>query len=207
MFDTDTDTETRHTVGTRLWGGTGGWDYDTEGNFQFGEFGTRDIRAWTLASNTGYTLHQIWGKPRLGLQADAASGGGPTGTLRTFDPLFPKNAYFTEASINWPTNFIDVYPSVTIQPTYNFAVMGGVDVLWRYSTLDAFYTPPGIPVVLGSADNQRFLGEQYYLHAEWYPTPHLDVVAAYVHFQAEAFLKAAGGKNTDYIGVWSAYRF
>jgi hypothetical protein len=34
------------------------------------------------------------------LQADAASGGGATGPLKSFDPLFPKNAYFTEASIN-----------------------------------------------------------------------------------------------------------
>jgi len=31
---------------------------------------------------------------RLGLQADAASGGGATGPLKSFDPLFPKNAYF-----------------------------------------------------------------------------------------------------------------
>src|SRR5438552_18513395 len=89
---------------------------------------------------------------RLGLQADAASGGGATGPLKSFDPLFPKNAHFTEALINWPTNFIDVHPSVTIQPTYNFAVTAGMDVLWRYSTLDAFCTPPGIPVVLGSAN-------------------------------------------------------
>lgn len=126
-FDTDTASEERHTLGTRLWGGTGGWDYDTEGAFQFGEFGSRDIRAWTLSSDTGYTLQNVWAKPRLGLAADAASGGGPTGPLKSFDPLFPKFAYFTEAAINAPINFIDVYPSVTIQPTYNFAVMGGVD--------------------------------------------------------------------------------
>ena len=79
----------------------------------FGQFESRDIRAWTLASNTGYTLQHVWGQPRFGLQADAASGGGASGPLKSFDPLFPKNAYFTEASINWPTNFIDVYPSVT----------------------------------------------------------------------------------------------
>jgi hypothetical protein len=92
---------------------------------------------------------------------------GSTGPLRSFDPLFPKNAYFIEASINCPSNFIDVYPSVTIQPKFNFAVTAGVDVLWRYSTLDAFYRPPGIPVVLGSANNKRFLGAQSDLHAEW----------------------------------------
>jgi hypothetical protein len=115
-----------------------------------------------LASNTGYTLQGVWGQPRLGLQADTASGGGAVGPLRSFDPLFPKNAYFTEASINSLINFIDVFPSVTVQPTFNFAVTAGVDVLWRYSTLDAFYTPP----------------------------------------QTGGFLKAAGGKNTDFVGVW-----
>lgn len=160
-----------------------------------------------MASNTGYTLQHVWAQPRLGLQADAASGGGASGQLKSFDPLFPKNAYFTEASINWPSNFIDVFPSVTIQPTYNFAVMAGMDVHWRYSTLDAFYTPPGIPVVLGSANNKRFLGAQSNLHLEWYPTPHLDIVAVWVHWQTAGFLTAAGGKNTDYIGMWGAYRF
>jgi hypothetical protein len=206
-FDTSTAGETRQSLGTRLWGGRGAWDYDTEGVFQFGQFGSRDIRAWTLASNTGYTLQGVWGQPRLGFQADTASGGGATGPLKSFDPLFPKNAYFTEASITWPANFIDVYPSVTIQPTFNFAVTAGADVLWRYSTLDAFYTPPGIPVVLGSANNKRFLGAVSNLHAEWQVTPHLNINAVYVHFQTEGFLKAAGGKNTDFVGVWGAYRF
>jgi hypothetical protein len=64
-----------------------------------------------LASNTGCTFQDVWGQPRLGLQADTASGGGASGSLKSFDPLFPKSAYFTEASINWPANFIDVFPS------------------------------------------------------------------------------------------------
>jgi hypothetical protein len=46
-FNTSTAGETRQSLGTRLWGGTGAWDYDTEGVFQFGEFGSRDIRVWT----------------------------------------------------------------------------------------------------------------------------------------------------------------
>ena len=34
----------------------------------------------------------------------------------SFDPLFPKNAYSTEASINAPINFIAAFPSVTLRP-------------------------------------------------------------------------------------------
>jgi len=151
------------------------------------EVSARDIRAWTVASNTGYTIGSLWGQPRLGLQADAASGGGPGGTLKDFYPLFPKFAYFTEASINAPINVIDAFPSITIQPTRDFAVTAGVDILWRYSTRDGFYQPPGVPLVPSSANTNRFLGEQYNLHAEWQATAHINVNAVYVHFTPAGF--------------------
>jgi hypothetical protein len=61
--------------------------------------------------------------------------------------------------------------------------------------------------VPGSADNKRFLGAQSNLHAEWQATPHRNINAVYVHFQTAGFLAAAGGKNTDFVGVWAAYFF
>src|SRR5215468_10964569 len=206
-YDSGVADETRHTVGARFWGRAEAWDYDIEGAFQFGGFGSRNIRAWTVASNTGYTLASLWGEPRLGLQADVASGGGPGGTLKTFYPLFPKFAYFTEASINAPMNFIDVFPSVTVQPLKNFAFKVGVDVLWRYSTKDAFYQPPGVPLVPGSANKKRFLGAQSNLQAEWQATVHISVNAAYVHVLTAGFLEAAGAKDINFLGVWSSYKF
>ncbi len=206
-FDSGAANETRHTLGTRLWGRAEAWDYDTEGVFQFGDFGARDIRAWTVASNTGYTIAELWGQPRLGLQADVASGGGPGGTLKSFNPLFPKFAYFTEASINTPINILDAFPSVTVQPSSDFAITSGVDFLWRYSIHDAFYQPPGVPLVPGSANGKRFLGEQFNLHAEWQVTAHINVNAVYVHFLTEGFLKAAHAKDIDFLGVWTSYKF
>jgi hypothetical protein len=206
-FNSGVAHERRQTMGTRVWGQAAAWDYDTEGIFQFGDFGSGDIRAWSVASNTGYTLASLWGQPRLGLQADVASGGGPGRTLKSFYPLFPKFAYFTEASINAPINFIDVFPSVTVQPLKNFAFKVGVDVLWRYSVQDAFYQPPGVPLVPGSANKKRFLGAQSNLQAEWQATSHISVNAAYVHFLTEGFLKAAGAKDIDFLGVWASYKF
>jgi Alginate export len=206
-FNSGVADETRQTIGTRVWGRAGAWDYDTEAIFQFGSFGSGDIRAWSVASNTGYTVTSLWGQPRLGLQADVASGGGPGGTLKTFYPLFPKFAYFTEASINAPMNFIDVFPSVTVLPWRNFAVKAGIDVLWRYSVQDAFYQPPGLPLVPGSANAKRFLGAQTLLQFEWQATPHISVNGAYVHWLAEGFLKAAGAKDIDFVGFWTSYKF
>jgi hypothetical protein len=206
-FNSGVANERRHTVGTRVWGRATAWDYDIEGMFQFGDFGRGDIRAWSVASNTGYTLAHLWGEPRLGLQADVASGGGPGRTLKSFNPLFPKFAYFTEAAINAPINFIDFFPSATVQPLRNLAFRVGIDVLWRYSTQDAFYQPPGVPLVPGSANKKRFLGPQSNLQAEWQATSHISVNAAYVHFLTKGFLKAAGAKNIDFLGVWAAYKF
>ena len=206
-FNSGVAHERRQTMGTRVWGQAAAWDYDTEGIFQFGDFGSGNIRAWSVASNTGYTLASLWGEPRLGLQADVASGGGPGRTLKSFYPLFPKFAYFTEASINAPINFIDVFPSVTVQPLKNFAFKVGIDVLWRYSVQDAFYQPPGVPLVPGSANKKRFLGAQSNLQAEWQATSHISVNAAYVHFLTEGFLKAAGAKDIDFVGVWASYKF
>jgi hypothetical protein len=206
-FNSGVADERRHTVGTRVWGRAAAWDYDIEGIFQFGDFGRGDIRAWSVASNTGYTISGLWGEPRLGLQADIASGGKSGGTLRSFNPLFPKFAYFTEASINAPINLIDVFPSVTFQPWRNFAIRVGVDVLWRYSVQDAFYQPPGVPLVPGSANKKRFLGAQSNLQAEWQATSHISVNTAYVHFLTEGFLKAAGAKDIDFVGVWASYKF
>ena len=206
-FNSGVADERRHTMGTRVWGRAAAWDYDIEAIFQFGDFGTGDIRAWSVASNTGYTIASLWGQPRLGLQADIASGGKSGGTLRSFNPLFPKFAYFTEASINAPINFIDVFPSITVQPWRNFAISVGIDVLWRYSVDDAFYQPPGVPLVPGSANKKRFLGLQSNLQAEWQATSHISVNAAYVHFVTKGFLKAADAKDIDFLGVWASYKF
>jgi Alginate export len=42
--------ETRHSVGARVFGRGGPWDWDLEAAWQFGSFGNADIRAWTLAN-------------------------------------------------------------------------------------------------------------------------------------------------------------
>src|SRR4029077_10608713 len=127
--------------------------------------------------------------------------------LKSFYPLFPKFAYFTEASINAPINFIDVFPTVTVQPLNNLSVNICVDVILRCSVLDAFYQPPGVPLVPGSANKKRFLGAQSNLQAEWQATSHISVNAVYVHFVTKGFLKAAGAKDIDFLGVWASYKF
>ncbi len=56
QFNQGTANEQRQSLGTRLWGQMQSLDYNFEFVFQWGKFGRGDIRAWTAASDTGYTF-------------------------------------------------------------------------------------------------------------------------------------------------------
>jgi hypothetical protein len=98
-FASGTADERRQLVGARLFGKASGFDWDVGGVCQGGSFGARDISAWTIASNFGYTFANLPASPRLGLKADIASGdkSGGKGSLGTFNALYPKLPYFSEA--------------------------------------------------------------------------------------------------------------
>src|ERR1043166_2340550 len=55
-FARGTANETRHSLGTRLFGKQGALDWNFEFVGQFGSFGDADILAWTAASDTGWTF-------------------------------------------------------------------------------------------------------------------------------------------------------
>ena len=84
--------ESRNSFGLRLFNrqpGTlpsPGLDYNWEAVYQAGSFAGESIRAWTTATEMGYTWHAPV-QFRLALRADAASGdGNPSDhTLNTFN--------------------------------------------------------------------------------------------------------------------------
>jgi hypothetical protein len=209
VLDAGVANEQRYTIGSRLFGTSGPIDYNFEFIYQFGRFGDRPISAFAVFSDTGFTIASAWGKPRIAMKADVVSGGNSrgTGTLGPFYPLFPKNNYFNEASIQTAMNYMDVYPYVQIQPRSNLAFMAGIDILWRQNIHDSFYQPPGVPVVAGNANNKRFLGAALNLQAEWQVTPNLNINAAFVHFFSDGFLRAAGGKSITWTGAWATFNF
>jgi hypothetical protein len=55
----ETGQEQRETIGTRIWGTNEHWDYNNELTFQFGNFGSSDIRAWAVSTDTGYRTTQL----------------------------------------------------------------------------------------------------------------------------------------------------
>lgn len=202
--------EQRHTIGGRLFGRHGRWDWDFEAAGQFGRLGVAAIRAWTLASDTGYTLAETPWQPRLGLKVDVASGDGNSHdrTLGTFNALYPKVPYFTEAGLAAPANLIDVFPSIRLKPTKAVTFEVGWDVLWRQRTSDAFYRPAPFGPIKGTAGiGNAYVGHQVQVAGDWAVTANLDWRAWYVHFTPGATITKAGGRAVDFAASSLALKF
>ena len=209
VFNQGADTEDRHTIGTRMFGKLGHWDFNHEAMFQFGSFGSGDITAWSVATDHGYTFENVWSRPRIGLKAAIASGDNdaPDSDLQTFNPLFPRGNYFTEASLLGPENFFDVHPCFQLQPAKAWSFELGTDFYWRQSLDDGIYTPGGSVIYRGNANMARFVGTDLSLVATWQAMRNINVSAAYTHFFTGAFIDQNGGEDVNYGAIWASYKF
>ncbi len=209
-FATAQGREHRHSFGTRLFGSAKNWDWNLEAVFQIGHVGSQTIRAWTVASDTGFTFTTLPWSPRFGLKADIASGDkNPSdGQLGTFNALYPNPTYFTEAALLAPGNIMDLQPTVTIKPVPALTVIVGWNFLWKHYRADAVYTPPAplvaIPETIGTG---RYIGDQIKLEGSYRPHPQWEIRAAAVHFNAGEALTQAGGRSVDFFMTSLAFRW
>lgn len=205
----------RHTLGARLWKpiSTQGnaWDFDYEGIWQFGTFGADGIRAWSLASETGYSFSTKALKPRLELKADISSGDNPnTHTLGTFNPIFPLGNYFGVLATTGPgpVNFMDLHPSLNLHlsPTVTFTPDWVFQ--WRESLQDGVYTVPGTLLRAAGNSQARFVGDRPGAQLRWQIDRHFWTQADYGVFYAGQFLKQTQpGRNLNYLELWVGYKF
>lgn len=199
--------EIRQSFGVRWFGQRGPVDWDIEGVVQTGHFGADRIAAWTVASNVGVSMNAPLA-PRLGLKADIASGDAQPGDRRlgTFNALYPKLPYFTEANIVAPANLMDLQPGITIAPAKTLELGASVDLLWKHRIADAFYTTPllAIPATRGGG---RWIGWQASLTADWQASSNLTLLAAYVRFTPGSTIRAAGGGGGDFVMTSAAFKF
>lgn len=207
--------EMRHSIGARLClpvaDSKPGWDFDDEALLQLGSFGTANIRAWTVASETGYRLTTVPLKPRFSVKADISSGDDPrTNTLGTFNPLFPKGNYFGVLATAGPgpINFIDVHPHV--ETALPHSVTASVDWIfqWRESLRDGVYSVPGLLIIPAGKSNARFVGHRPGTEVRWQANRHLWFQADYGIFYAGKFVKETQpGRNLNYWALWAGYKF
>ena len=207
--------EMRHSIGARLSCPFAerkrGWDFDYEALWQFGTFGSANISAWTVASETGYRFLNLPLKPRFSAKADVSSGDDSrTNTLGTFNPLFPKGNYFGVLATTGPgpINFIDAHPRV--EATLPQGVTISVDWIfqWRESLRDGVYSVPGFLIIPAGKSDARFVGHRPGTEVRWQADRHLWFQADYGIVYAGKFVKESQpGRNLNYWALWAGYKF
>jgi hypothetical protein len=214
-FERGIATELRHSLGGRLWRPTAkkepGLDFDYEGVVQLGTFGSGNIRAWTVASDTGYSLTSLPLRPRLSVKADISSGDNPhSHTLGTFYPVFPIGNYFGVLADTGPgpVNFIDVHPRIQLQLPHSVSASVDFVAQWRENTNDGVYAVPGFLLVAGNSGEGRFVGYRPGTEVRWNIDRHAYLQADYGVFYAGKFLREASpGRNINYLELWAGYKF
>ena len=207
-FEQGTARELRHTIGTRVWGTPGPWDYNVEAAYQTGTFGAGRIAAWMIASDAGYTVDALPARPRFGAQANAVSGdSNPIDVdLQTFNPLFPRGAYFSQANLIGPLNLVDVHPAITLRPNDALEITFDWDFFWRESLEDGLYQPSTALQIAGAGNPARYVGSQAAVLAAWQVTRHAELAGTYSHFFTGPFFRFAGlGSDVDFAGLWITY--
>ena len=178
---------------------------------RIGTFGSGNIRAWTVASETGYRSPALPLKPRFSAKADISSGDNPSSkTLGTFNPLFPKGNYFGVLATTGPgpINFIDFHPH--IETTFPHNVTASVDWIfqWRENVLDGVYSVPGFLIRPAGDSKARFVGNRPGMELRWQVDRHIWCQADYGIFYAGRFLKETQpGRNLNYWALWAGYKF
>lgn len=210
-FHSGVENEIRHSLGVRWFSRKGeALDYDLEGIIQQGSFGSRNINAFAVGSDVGFTFFEHLWKPRLAFKANIFSGDHKRGNnlLNTFHAIAPKGGYFNEAGILGAANMINLNPSISFQPRRDFSFMVGQDFVWRHSREDGLYNVPLDPVYKGINSRQRYVGSQFTLSAQWKISANFSLYSQYLHFNSGSFLKeTTPGKDIDFYTMVFAFKF
>lgn len=202
--------EERYSLGARYHGAKGGFDWNWEAILQLGEFADQDILAWSLATDTGYTFDDAAWTPRLAVNANIASGDDDPNDdrLGSFNPLFPRGNYFSEAALLAPINFFNIHPFLSAQPTDRLALQVDWNFFWRLETEDATYAPPSNILRSPNGSDERFVGSAVSMSAEYELTPNLRLGAIYIHFFTGEFLDATGpSDDVDFLELTLTLKF
>ena len=178
--------------------------------YQFGKFGEKNIRAWTLSFNTSYKFKNVKLKPEPGIKTEFISGDAHYGdhSLQSFSPLFPRGSYFGLASLIGPANLFDIHPSIALELKRTLLLNVDYDLFWRYSKNDGIYTPGVALIYSGKNNPYKFIGHQLAADMVYTPNHFLYFRGELTWFNAGDYLKAAGaGRNILFFSFTAQLKF
>ncbi|SDH15829.1 MULTISPECIES: alginate export family protein [unclassified Duganella] len=202
--------ERRWSLGTRVFGNRKAWDWNWEFAVQGGHFGDAGIRAWSLATETGYTFDHVPGQPRAALLLAIASGDKDPEDHRlgTLNPLYPRGNYFGDEATLGPRNFANIHPAMSMQLAPRVQLNASLDFFWRHSTRDGVYAPNGTLIRAAGNSRARYVATIASLGTTWTLTPGWSSTAVIAYGQPGAFLRETGANDAlSFVSLSAQYRF
>ena len=225
IYEQGTGEERRDMVGARLWGdvplGAGAFDFNVEGVYQWGRFtcsegcasggsDEKPIRAWTFASDLGYTFEALPLAPRLSARLNYVTGDDDPAdpALGAFNPLYPRGDYFDDNALVGPVNVYNVNPFLALSLPGEVTFTPGASFLWRESLEDGLYGGLGKFRRPSEGSRQRFIGHQVQVIAVWQASRHFALQGIYEHFWTGDFLDDVGApRDIDHWSLTATYTF
>ncbi len=179
-----------HSPGLRVYGvfGQSGFDFDADVVGQFGESGSRDLRAFGATAEVGYRFHQPW-DPRFSIFYGYASGD--RNPLDGQDNRFEKFYGFGRP---WSANDYIVFENIhapklrlELTPDKKLRVDLGYSWYWLASDSDRFAAAGNLRDKSGNSGNS--VGHEFDVRARWQVTSQLELIAGYAHFVAGDFVR------------------
>lgn len=186
-----------YTLGSRFWGKTGGFDYETELAGQWGHWAGNIVQTWSWSATAGYTFEDYACKPRLGLGFDWASGDDnpADGKVGTADQLFADgHKYLGYMDLVGRQNITAARADLSA-----WIVPGSVKgalayhAFWLSDPEDALYNAGGGVVRRDPTGHSgREVGQELDLTVEWKLDAHSNVLVGYSHFWDSDFITNTG---------------
>jgi hypothetical protein len=206
LFDDGLGKELRHTLGLRLWKTKGSWKYDFEAVYQNGRFADKKISAWTASINTSYVFAATNLRPELGIRAELISGDRFYNDqhLGTFNPLFPKGAYFGLAALIGPANLMDIHPLLSLSLSSKILLGLDCDFFWRYSRNDGLYAVSGALIYSGKDIYSKYIGSQPAINITYTADKRFSFRTEFTWFKAGRYLHESGSGKDIYFAAFTA---
>lgn len=210
-YDDGVADETRHTAGFRRWGALGErFAYNTELNFQFGDFGNKKIRAFSIEGDWHYIKENENLRTDIGIKLDYISGDKTIGDdkLGTFNPMFNNPSYFGLITQITAMNLFDVHPSVKFTFHERFSINAETDFYWRAQLNDALYTGSRSVLRSSGGSKARWIGYQLGLQMDYEIKRNIKLSSETYLFPAGEFIKQTGESASTFynaVTLWLAF--
>jgi hypothetical protein len=188
-----------HTVGFRIDGKYGKWDYNSTLAGQFGHWGNDNINAYGLVLTLGYTFDTLW-KPHVIAQYVNGSGDKDPhdGKHGTFDGVFggADTVLYGWMNLFFFQNLREHRLDIILTPTKTISLRGEYHYFTLDEKKDAWYFPGNAQRRDNTGSSGRELGHEVDLIGKKTISGHLEILGGYAFFVPGEFVKSTGSNPT-----------